>query len=569
MNVIGKILIGATVSQSKKKQKIIQKADKNKRSYADILNDPTTRGIDKAIEAKEVLDESLQKENDLIALQSIAKETGAIAAKFSIETITTFTTDLLSAIKTIAPKNIPIISITDSIFRTDDMSARYERGEMQNLARQLKDEKSLPSDAAIINPPVVYESDSKQLHCVSGWKRIRAAESIGAIEIGCRVVNYGTVHALLTKHQLHSEKNAALKASFSHIIYSESEHNSALSDMAIMSYFNEVKENHLLKREDFHSVLQLIGCNRKSPRYNDLYRLWKIVCQPEAYQLVRERKVKTGFFKKQTNIDIMYHRPAKRAAIVSKINDYIARARSRADKDKAAGYPIDLDTYEQSEVQKILLELDQPHLSKDQYAANYYRSPQKNVRVQGGKIEIQSFRINFEDKTDNSIRNIIETLFVLESVVKDLRNYASAFTTQDVNEFEKPVPPSTTGTAIDYGQGYFTFIRKYNLWDFCDLYKMSRYLSSKGDFPLTKDQLDAIDKLPKPERVKKLIQEFRNYGAIRDANAIKREHAEANATDNMVSDLAAPDLEALDESVEDDLPIPPPPKKSSGRKRSK
>lgn len=541
--------------KNNRKTKAKPAAQKNQRTYSDLMNDSKTRGVERIIEASAIISEQAASEE--ISADPLSRENliaaGTIAPKFSVETISSFSRDLIAIIKSLKLAPVSIHSISENIYRIDGFGSRHQTGDLQNLARQLKYDDPTQDDAALINPPLVYENESKTIACVSGWKRVKAARENGLPTISCRLLKYADIHNIFAKHGLENLKNEALKAAFTHIVYSESEHNSPLNDISILNYFHEIKENHLFERKDFHEVLQLIGCSRKSPRYNDLYRLWKIACQPDAYTLVKEKKVKIRLFKNHTNIDIMYHRPSKALQVRKKIEEYINRIRPIADKDLASADPIELDTYEDAEIQKIIFEIDQPHLSKDEIDGRKYRSPRKNVRVDGSKIEIQSFRINFDDKSDNNVRNIIETLYVLESVVKDLRDYAASIGAQEPEPLEKPIPPSHKGTHIVHGEKYYDFIRKNNLWDFCDVVAMSSYIQKKGDFSVTAEEMKKINKLPSAERAKTLIQEFRRYGAVRNAKDIEREHAEANATDKEIKKNRAPTLPPLSPLPDDVL----------------
>lgn len=526
------------------------------RPHSEVLNDNATLGqTERLTSTLEHAQEKAAQESSNASLLSPANlaAVGVITQKFSVATISAFSRDIAKEIRDLKPIEIISGKIGEGTYRTDGLGSRYNNGSTEDLSRQLMYAQPTKDDAALLSPPVIYENESKDLACVSGWKRIQAAKKIALSNISCRVLTYKVVHDILTKHNLHNEKHEALKAAFSYFVYSESEHTSPLDDNAMLNYLCGIKENHLFARKDFHEVLQILGLSRKSPRYNDLYRLWKVACEPTAYRLVKEKKVKLRIFKNQTNIDIMYHGSSKAQQIAAKIEERIATWKENNDSEKTDCEAIDLDDYDDGEIQRIIFEVDQPFLSKDEIDGRKYRSPRKNIKVDGAKIEVQGFKIDFDDKSDNNVRNIVETLYVLESVIKDLRDYGAAIGSQLVDSFEKPVPPSHRGTKIVHGEKYYDFIRKNRLWDFCNLVAMSLYLRERGDFKVSKEEMKTIDRYPAPERAKKLIQIFREYAMVRDGQDIVREHIEANATDEQIRKHAAPRVPPLGPLPDDGL----------------
>lgn len=549
------------------KRKVKSKVETKERPHVDVMNDPSTFGTDErkisALEHATQPNEPTELESDSEAsVVDLVSETAAeiFQPKFKLSAIDELCREVAKVAQTIETNDVDVSLISEEKFRTRDLSHRYEKLSVKDLSKQLRND----SNSGLLHPPLIYKSLTNELYCVSGWKRIAAAKELGIKNLGCKVIEHAAhVGSLLKKYgfQHMSEVDDALKAVFSHIVYSEAIHSSPLKDMAVLNYFHQIKVNHGFGRNNFRDILQFLGLERKSPKYNDLLRLWYVACEPISYKLVTENKVRLRVFKKNFNISVMHHHHSKAQQIAARVDAYINRIRKMNDPDEAAeAKPFELDGYKDSDIEEIILYVDQPKLSPDAIAARKYRSPRKIIKKREDNYEVQAFKIDFGNRTQGNARQIVETLFVLEHLVNNLREYVYALGGIAKDSTATPTPPSHKASAMVYGEKYFEFIRQKYLWDFCNIVELSQHLRSRTDSPISPDEWKRIDNLPEDDRKKELVQLFREYAIKRDANQVHREHVESNATDEAVKQSSAPLLKK-----EEDI-IYPRPKKQAKRK---
>ncbi len=554
------------------KRKIKEKSKQKKRSHSDVMNDTKTFGTtERLISAQEHAQESENptdshsdnSQDDNVTFLSVAKAE-LLKPKFDLKVVDGFFRDLAKTISSIESlTDVDLSKVSEEKYRTAGLSKRYERLSDDDLGKQLGREKD-GQESGLLNPPVIYKNETRDLYCVSGWKRIMAAKKIGIRTLSCRVVCHDVhVGELLKKYSLKhlEEVDSALKSAFSHIVYSEAIHTSPLSDMALLNYFHQIRENHAFERNNFRNILQFLGLERKSPKYNDLQRLWYVACEPVAYRLVTENKVRLRVFKKNFNISVMHHTPEKAHEVGALVDNYVKRLRRMSDTELAAeAKAFELDGYKDNDIDDFILKVDQPGLSQDELVARKYRSPRKIIKRREKQYEFASFKIDFENKDRANARQIVETLYLLEHVVHDLRDYAD-------NLGKRQETREHSANKIVYGEKYFEFIRKYGLWEHSNIVELAKHVKSVPDSPIAQDEWKKIENLKnQAERVKKYTQVFREFAIKKDANQVHREHVETNATDEAIAEYAAPPI--IDKDYEDEV-VETASKKSAKIKRSK
>lgn len=521
-----------------KKKKIESVSNKSKgRTHADAMNDSQKIGTQ---ERREELHESFsqlaaEKERalDLQDEASVLQFVNSITTKYSASQIHAVASEVVRLARSLPTQDISLDEIGPDHYRIEQFGVRHIPSSVFDLSEQVG-----ASGVGLINVPLLYRSFDNLVSCISGRKRINSMRAAGEAQIPCRILEYTAIQPILHKNGITNLETDVLRSVFNYIVYSESIHTSAISDSAVLDYFHEVQALLGLGKNDFHKILKVLGLNRKSSKYNDLHRLWLIAANSIAYDLVKTNKVRIRIFKVDTNISVMHHHHDKAIKVRDEVERYVKDLRAKDDSGEEVEKAFELKGYDDRKIQEIIHRADQPRISDAQYEARKYRAPRKNFRVVDYKINIQSFSLNLEDRSHNSVRQVIDTLFCLESLCRDLRKYAGQLT-EEVRSQVKPFPSALKPQPINYDSiEYHDFIKSRSLWDFADLQAINRYLGST-DFHLL-DENEA--KLLPEKKLKIILQKLRlrdeELQTLRKAEQVKA----ANTADDEILKNAAPDL---------------------------
>jgi len=382
--------------------------------------------------------------------------------------------------------------------------------ESSNLNLDLKEQ--VFHSEGVLNPLIVLKDlgNDNTFCIISGKRRLEALRDSGKKTVPCKVIDPN----ILLRHfrgLLQESFIWLLAEACQNIVYSESIHNTVLSDEQIIEFFRLIRRNYDYKRENFREVMKLIGLHRKSPKYNSLRRLWFIACNPFMVKLVDEQLVPTRVLKKEEVSNVFYFNEELSHRIVNRIQTHVKDLEPKI-KEKDRDQPkYKWSNYEITDVIRLILEIDQPGSSD----ISRYRNPRVKTRVIETRLYIPSITLDFGASDENNLRNIVEALYKFEYVANEIRSFVKGRGPDSIGGKFQPSRPIPND--VKYGQEYIDFIRQMKLERYINLPKVVKYFEEKDPARplLTKDDKNNIFR---DERNSKAIDNFIEFSKIEDEN---------------------------------------------------
>lgn len=369
----------------------------------------------------------------------------------------------------------------------------------------------------IFSPLLVLEREKDEYIIVSGLKRLEAARESNVSQIPCFVVNHRDLIAKICskspefKALAQDIKENYIAEAFQNIVYSDSEHSSRLKGDSILAFFRKIRDNHNYRRDDFRKVMKRIGLKHRDKGYRTAHRIWRIACSDEVIELLDLQKVKMRIFKKDSNMRVM-ERPIIAQRVKGKIESYcnlIATKRTDDEQDKPL---VDCKAYDDKQIEQIIRDTEFAGHSKLADKVSHskdYRNPKYKCRIVKGVIQMPSSRIDLNNQSHTNIALVLEALYKIDQVKKQLEGFVNHIMPDKTGETIKNV--ACVPKDIEYGKNYYEFVKSKNMERYANVFQIAKHLKLSEEPLYTDEQLKEFENMSAAERHEKMVEDLIKY----------------------------------------------------------
>lgn len=344
----------------------------------------------------------------------------------------------------------------DSQYRLDDrthMKGAEKTLEVKDLAEQL-------DELAMLNPILIIQHGSS-FQIASGRKRWRAAEEAGLTEVPVKCISFETLFPGESALWDSQKKEALLKEALNNVVYSESEHNSKLTDKSILSFLRQIKENYGYVKNEFELVMRRLGLKRDKSEYRNIKRLWGVVTDDTLFNLVQENSLRLSDAKSEKTQET-FALPEK----VIKIREYLETCRQNEKEENGESAKALTESEKYADIVAFIRNTG--NASSDDNADDY-RVPNFRVDARGTFLKVPAISLNLADRNRSNVAKIVEHYYVLLQVTAQLEEMLKGLKPNQVGERIQPVGISPTISPIEYGDRYLEFVRSWNMQHYCNI----------------------------------------------------------------------------------------------------
>ena len=372
---------------------------------------------------------------------------------------------------------------------------------VEDLAIQL-------SELSLLHPIIVVDLDG-EIFLVSGRKRLEAFRHSRANssdkKIPCKVLVYQDLFKGLSWSE--EEKMGQLQEALYNVSYSESAHNTQLSDETIIEFLRQIKANYGHSAELFEPVMKRLGLKRDNPAYRNIKRLWAVAANDTLYGAVENGLIQIGEAKKD-DLCNQFLDQEKAKIIVERLEEYKRELAQEQGNDDGPIY--NMSGYNKGRASGIISQSNPEPDEKNET----YRVPDFDVRVDGTKVKVPTLDLDLSDNRRANIAKIVEFHYKLKKLVDDLESAIAAMKIEEAGGSASPI--SLNPRAVKAEPEYIQYIRDHNLHKYAnsdrilEFYKeLGRTLASEEELKKARKQADKgsliLMKFAKEDKIKSQI----------------------------------------------------------------
>lgn len=364
-------------------------------------------------------------------------------------------------------------------------------------------------ELSVLNPLIVVDEglNDGSLIIASGLKRLKAVHNLSSdTPVPVKRIVLSDIFAGIDANWSSEKKKACLAEALQHVVYTESETNSKLSDESVVSLLRTIKSNQQV--ESFREVMPRLGLKRDNSIYRDIKRLWGVVADDQLYQSFLEGVIPLEVAKKDLTQKV-FEQAGKRDELLEKVKDYRRRLVDNVPDNAAKSRIEDMKGYSKFEIELLVRDVAQ----KDAEEEETFTNPVFDIEAKDGYVTVPKIeKLSVSDVSRQNVAKVLDIYYNLSMLCEQLKGYLDAAKPDEVGgQIKKERSAAFSVKSPEYGEHYIDFLDKQNMHFYAKASAIEAHHETIREILLDLRERDALKKSERPARIiEKFIERIKS-----------------------------------------------------------